>query len=50
MSSEYVNSYIAFLDILGFKELVRTHTCEEILKVFDEIKSTVYKGLHRVGI
>ena len=39
MSSEYVNSYIAFLDILGFKELVRTHTCKEILKVFDEIKT-----------
>lgn len=38
MNNEYINCYIAFLDILGFKELVRSHTCAEILKVFDEIK------------
>lgn len=39
MPNEYVNSYIAFLDILGFKELVRSHTCPEIVKIFDEINT-----------
>ncbi|RGC97242.1 hypothetical protein DW194_17090 [Subdoligranulum sp. AM16-9] len=39
MNEKYENCYIAFLDLLGFKELVKTHTCEQILKIFDEIKS-----------
>ncbi len=39
MNKEYENCYIAFLDLLGFKELVKTQTCEQILKIFDEIKS-----------
>ena len=39
MSNEYINCYIAFLDILGFQELVRSHPCTEILKIFDEIKT-----------
>lgn len=39
MNEKYENCYIAFLDLLGFKELVKTQTCEQILKIFDEIKS-----------
>lgn len=39
MKEKYENCYIAFLDLLGFKELVKTQTCEQILKIFDEIKS-----------
>lgn len=39
MNEKYENCYIAFLDLLGFKELVKTQTCEQILKIFEEIKS-----------
>lgn len=39
LNKKYENCYIAFLDLLGFKELVRTQTCEQILKIFDEIET-----------
>ena len=37
MLNEYMNCYIAFLDILGFKGLVQSRSCEEIVRIFDEI-------------
>ena len=36
--SEYKDCYIAFLDILGFKNFVEHASCEDILKIFDEIQ------------
>ena len=30
MNKEYTNSYVSFLDILGFKELIKSKGCEEI--------------------
>lgn len=39
MNEKYENCYIAFLDLLGFKELVKNQSCEQILKIFDEVKS-----------
>lgn len=35
---EYGQYYFAFMDLLGFKEIVKSHTCEEIAEIFDEAK------------
>lgn len=34
---QYKNCIVAFLDILGFKELVNTAECDEIINIFDSI-------------
>ena len=36
--SKYENCYVAFLDILGFKELLEHNNMEEIRKIFEEIR------------
>ena len=36
--NEYIKCYIAFLDILGFKEKIENRMCNEILDVFNDIK------------
>ena len=36
--AEYTCCYFAFLDLLGFKEIVKTKTCSEIAGIFDEAK------------
>ncbi len=33
----YTESYVAFLDILGFKNFIGTSTFEEVLEVFTQI-------------
>jgi hypothetical protein len=33
----YTDCYIAFIDLLGFKDYVGKHSCEEIASLFDEI-------------
>ena len=38
LEKEYSNFYFAFMDILGFKEIVKTKSCAEILNVFEEAK------------
>ena len=35
---EYSNCYIAYLDLLGFKNIVSRKSCEDIAKLFDEIQ------------
>lgn len=35
---EYSHCYFAFLDLLGFKEIVKTKTCSEIADIFNEAK------------
>lgn len=35
---EYVDSYVAFIDILGFKNIVREKTAQEIKLIYDEIR------------
>lgn len=44
---DYSQYYFAFLDLLGFKEIVKSKTCEEIAEIFDEAKKkyTVRKGI-----
>lgn len=34
MISEYQRNYIAFLDILGFKEMLKSRTCAQIVQIF----------------
>ena len=36
--NKYDQYYFAFLDLLGFKEIVRTKSCSEIAQIFDEAK------------
>ena len=38
MDKTYRRCYIAFLDILGFKELIKKFSCQEILGIFDKIR------------
>lgn len=35
---EYMSCYFAYIDLLGFKEIVKTKTCSEIVDIFDEAK------------
>lgn len=35
---EYSHCYFALLDLLGFKEIVKTKTCSEIVDIFEEAK------------
>lgn len=52
MSKQYTNCYIAFLDILGFKELIKTRTCDELCEIFTtKMKKhigAVYKGTDEI--
>lgn len=36
--AEYKDCYVAFLDILGFKNLVKKASCDEMLAIFNEVK------------
>lgn len=36
--AEYQNCYVAFLDLLGFKELIKNRSCDEIMSVFQELE------------
>ena len=38
MKKDYIQCYFAFLDLLGFKEIVKTKTCSEIVEIFEEAK------------
>ena len=44
---KYNQYYFAFLDLLGFKETVKSRSCEEIAEIFDEAKKeyTIRKGV-----
>lgn len=42
--NEYKKCFIAFLDILGFKEKIEKSTCEEILNIFKDIKNPLKKA------
>ena len=47
-TNKYTESYIAFLDILGFKELVKDSYCSDIIDIFKTFNhkpiSEVYLG------
>ncbi len=44
--NEYSQYYFAFIDLLGFKELVKNKTCSEILDIFHEVNKqySIRKG------
>ena len=39
----YTTCYIAFLDLLGFKKIIESKQCEEIVQIFSEIKKQKIK-------
>lgn len=50
MPTTYEEHYIAFLDILGFKNLIASHSCDEIRNIFDmimQVRETIQAGLYR---
>lgn len=47
---EYKDCYVAFMDLLGFKELINTRSCEEIASIFDEIKKRDLFNLNIKGL
>lgn len=49
---KYDDYYVAFIDILGFKELLKTDSCESIYQIFDVLhkKTTGYLNLNGVEI
>ena len=46
----YREHFVAFMDILGFKELITHETCEAILQVFHEIHSRSHANLNFNGV
>lgn len=35
---DYCTSYFSFIDLLGFKEIVKSKSCSEIISIFEEVK------------
>jgi len=42
--TEYTQYYLAYLDLLGFKEIVKNRTCSEIVDIFEEINTQYVIG------
>lgn len=42
MQEEYQECYIAFIDILGFKSLIRDKKCSELIRIYESIKAMRY--------
>lgn len=40
---QYEDCYVAFMDLLGFKNRVKNSSCEEVAEIFDEIKNIFNK-------
>lgn len=38
-SNDYTFCYVAFLDVLGFKEKIKNRTCQDILNIYKNIKN-----------
>lgn len=47
---EYKEHFVAFMDILGFKELISHETCESIFQVFHEIHNRSHASLNFNGV
>lgn len=37
---DYTRCYCAFIDILGFKRIVQSKTCSEIIGIFNELRGS----------
>lgn len=47
---EYREHYVAFLDILGFKEHLKRNSCETIYSIFDVLRNKTRKQLNLNGV
>lgn len=47
---EYKDHYVAFLDILGFKECLKNNSCETIYSIFSILREKTQKQLNLNGI
>lgn len=49
--NDYKEYYIAFIDVLGFKQMVQEKTCKEIVDIYDSIKAmrTLQKKVEKNG-
>lgn len=48
--TEYKDYYVAFFDILGFKNLISKSSCDDILKIFDKAQSVYYWSEHSLNV
>lgn len=46
----YKEHYVAFLDILGFKTLLKTTSCEEIYSIFEVLHKKTHAKLNQNGV
>lgn len=42
---EYRDCYVAFLDILGFKNMIDNKSCNELFEIFESIKASSHTGV-----
>ncbi len=42
MAREYAECYVAVLDLLGFKNKIKTSSCEEIASIYDKMRENYY--------
>lgn len=47
---EYREHYVAFLDILGFKEHLKKNSCEAMYSIFDVLRKRTHKQLNLNGV
>ena len=48
--NKYKNYYIAFLDLLGFKNIIKEKRCDDVVKCFDEIKHKSTVSVNETGL
>ena len=42
---EYRDCYVAFLDILGFKNMINNKSCSELFEIFESIKASSHTSV-----
>lgn len=47
---EYKEHYVAFLDVLGFKEHLKKNSCEAMYSIFDVLRKKTHKQLNLNGV
>ena len=47
---EYREHFVAFLDILGFKEHLKKNSCETVYSIFDVLRNKTHKQLNLNGV
>ena len=47
---EYIDHYVAFIDILGFKSILATLSCDEVYPIFDVLETKTKASLNFNGV